>query len=263
MTSETYSPPVNVLLQLGEKRLRLHHKWIDYPQEYGFTKADIPELTRMAIDQELNWAESDKPESWAPVHAWRALGQLKAEDAIEPLLSVFSDMEGNDWFNEEMPEVFSLIGPAALSPTRDFLENPKNPLYCRWTAASILVKLGQTHPELRAACVAALEAPLERYSSNNPEMNGVLVNSLLDLEAKESAPIIEQAYAAKWVDFAICGDWLDVQRHLGLLSPTEVYERRHQVDADRLRVKTSKLPASPSKGFGAETAQKKPKKKSK
>lgn len=54
MTSETYSPPVNVLLQLGEKRLRPYHKWIDYLQEYGFTEADIPELTRMAIDQELN-----------------------------------------------------------------------------------------------------------------------------------------------------------------------------------------------------------------
>ncbi|TVP61729.1 MAG: hypothetical protein EA342_20265 [Leptolyngbya sp. LCM1.Bin17] len=36
---------------------------------------------------------SDSKEVWAPVHAWQALGQLKAEAAMEPLISIFNKKE--------------------------------------------------------------------------------------------------------------------------------------------------------------------------
>ncbi|MBF1999985.1 MAG: DUF1186 domain-containing protein [Synechococcales cyanobacterium M58_A2018_015] len=259
MAPAIYSPPVDALLQLGQKHLRLRQKWTNYPEVYGLTADHIPELIQMAIDQDLNWADSDRLEVWAPVHAWRALGQLKAEAAIEPLLSIFNEMEDSDWFREEMPEVFALIGPAVLAPVRNFLANPENAFYCRWTAANILVKLGQAHPEVWQDCTAVLAERLEQFSRNSREFNGMVVSCLIDLQAQDAAPKIERAYAAKWVDESICGDWIDVQRELGLISRAEVYERRHHVDAERLRSKASKLPSTPSKGFG--TSQKTQKKK--
>ena len=41
----------------------------------------------MATDEELNQGDSDSQEFWSPVHAWRALGQLKAVQALEPILA--------------------------------------------------------------------------------------------------------------------------------------------------------------------------------
>jgi hypothetical protein len=262
MAPVTYSTPVDALLQIGEQHLRQRRKWADYPEIYGLTAEHIPELIQMAIDQDLNWADSDSLEVWAPVHAWRALGQLKAEAAIEPLLSVFNEMEDSDWFREDMPEVFALIGPAALVPAKDFLANPENAFYCRWTAANILTKLGETYPEVRQDCIAALEERLEQFSKNSREFNGMIVSCLIDLQAQDAAPTIERAFAAKWVDASICGDWIDVQQELGLISRAEVYERRHHVDAERLRSKSTKL-SSATQGFGAGTSKKTQKKKAK
>jgi hypothetical protein len=261
MAPVTYSPPVDALLRLGEKHLRLRHKWADYAEAYGLTADHIPELIQMAIDQDLNWADSDSLEVWAPIHAWRALGQLKAEAAIEPLLSVFNEMEESDWFREEIPEVFALIGPAALAPVKDFLSNAENAFYCRWSAANALTQLGEAHPEVRQDCIAALEEQLEQFSRNSREFNGMIVSCLIDLQAQDTAPTIERAYATKWVDISICGDWLDVQQALGLISRAEVYERRHNVDAERLRSKASKLHSNPTKGFGTGTSKKDQKKK--
>jgi hypothetical protein len=89
--------------------------------------------------------------------------------------------------------------------------------------------------------------------------NGVLIASLMDLEAQESAPLMERAFAAKRVDSSIAGDWIDVQYGLGLISQAEIYDLRRQVDAEKLRSKTSKVAANPPKGFGAEPSKKKKK----
>ncbi len=259
MTSVTYSAPVNALLQLGEEHISLGQAWPDYAKLYALTAEHIPDLIQMAIDQDLNWADPESPEVWAPVHAWRALGQLEAEAAIEPLLSIFNTMEDDDWLPENMPDVFALIGPAAIPPVQAFLANPENVFYRRWTAASILVKLGQTHPEARTDCIAALEQQLEQFSKNSPDLNGVLAASLMGLDAKASAPLIERAFAAKRVDLSIAGDWIDVQYGLGLISRAEAFDLRRRVDAEKLRSKASKVGAEPTKGFGSGLSKKKKK----
>jgi hypothetical protein len=52
---------------------------------------------------------------------------------------------------------------------------------------------------------------------SDPSLNGFVIRSLIQLEAVESAPVIEQTFAADAVDFLITGDWQDVQVELGLL----------------------------------------------
>ena len=92
---------------------------IIYPS--GLTAGQIPELIQMARDEELHRADSDSLEVWAPIHAWRALGQLRAEAAIVPLLRLLEriDEEDDDWVVEELPVVFGMIGPTAdLGPSR-------------------------------------------------------------------------------------------------------------------------------------------------
>jgi hypothetical protein len=214
MTAATYPPPADQLLTLGD--LRGTGEWRDY-RALGLGPEHIPDLIRMATDHDLNRAGPDTPEVWAPVHAWRALGQLRAEAASEPLLGLFDDQEDSDWFNEDMPEVFARIGPAAIPALAAFLDDRARQRYPRITAASCLDHIGNAHPEARDACVAALVRTLEDFAAHDPTLNAFLISSLINLRAAEAAPAIERAFAADGVDLSIAGDWEDVRIALDLL----------------------------------------------
>ncbi len=56
---------------------------------------------------------SDRPEVWAPIHAWRTLGQLHAAAAIAPLLGLlhYIDDDDDDWAAEDLPRALGLIRP--------------------------------------------------------------------------------------------------------------------------------------------------------
>ncbi|WP_421657022.1 DUF1186 domain-containing protein [Leptothermofonsia sp. ETS-13] len=203
MAEHAYLPPLDKLLTYGD--CRKIRQFPDYVEELGLKPEHIPELIRMATDSELNWADSDSLEVWAPVHAWRALGQLKAEAAIEPLLSIADELEDSDWFNEELPEVFAMIGPAAIPPAAAFLADSSHSLYPRVTASKCLVKIAETHSEARDECVAIITQQLDQFMKNNPALNGFLIADLLELKAVESAPAIERAFAAKRVELDIAG----------------------------------------------------------
>jgi len=68
----SYLPPLDRLLTYGDCRELPDDP--NYVDELGLTADHIPELIRMATDEELlEWEESGGMEAWAPVHAWRSL----------------------------------------------------------------------------------------------------------------------------------------------------------------------------------------------
>ena len=112
LTPDPYPAPVNQLLQLGDLRGAKPSR--DY-LALGLSLEHVPDLVRMAQDDALHWADSESKDVWAPIHAWRALGQLRSETAIGPLLGLLHriDDDDDDWADEELPKVFGQIGPAA------------------------------------------------------------------------------------------------------------------------------------------------------
>lgn len=211
MTAWDYPEPVSKLLTMGDPEV---HKWPDY-LALGLSPEHVPDLIRMVLDDALY----DDPASWAPIHAWRALGQLRAEEAIEPLTQLLQDIDDfdDDWALEEMPTVFALIGPAAIPTLADYILDTSHGTWARVTAARSLKEIGTNHPDVRSACVSVLTTALERFEMLEPEVNGFLILYLVDLEAVEAAPIMERAFEAGCVDPMVMGDWEDVQIELGLL----------------------------------------------
>jgi len=65
------------------------------------------------------------------------------------------------------------------------------------------------------------EERLERFEENESDVNAFLVEALVELGAKEAAPVIERAFAEGYVDPMVMGDWEDVQVELGLKSAEE------------------------------------------
>ncbi len=221
MTTTSYGPPVDKLLTLGDAHDSMDH-WPDYVA-LGLGPEHIPDLVRMATDEEPRQADSEGLEVWAPIHAWRALGQLRAEAAIEPLTGLLHqiDDDDDDWVGEELPEVYGMIGPAATQALAAYLADASHPLYARIAAAHSFAEIGKSHPGSRADCVAALTAQLERFAENDHTLNAFLVSFLIDLKAIESAPVMERAFAAGRVELPVAGDWEDVQIGLGLRQTRE------------------------------------------
>ncbi|NUM73325.1 PBS lyase [candidate division KSB1 bacterium] len=211
----SYPPPVDKLLTYGD--CRKFREWPDY-LALGFTHEHVDDLIRMATSEELNWGDSDSLAVWAPVHAWRVLGQLRAAAAIAPLINFLKYVEPDDqWAPLELPQILGMIGPAAIPVLAEFLLNPTNGLYPRTYAGDSLCEIGKWHPEFREACVKHLAAAIKQAENNHPSLNGFILANLLDLKAVEAAPEIKRAFDAEAIDPSIAGDWEDVQIEFGLL----------------------------------------------
>jgi hypothetical protein len=132
----------------------------------------------MVTDTDLYGAEQDEIEGWSPVHAWRALGQLKAEEAVEPLLQAYERFGEQDsgwweWFSDELPDVFLMIGESAISGIRRYLshrERSKEAAFSQFTAIEGLERIAKANPDLNAS----------RFVSRNSDMLPSIVQMSMD-----------------------------------------------------------------------------------
>lgn len=185
-----------------------------------FRREDIPALVRMATDMELFFNDESEGTWAAPIHAWRALGQLRAPQGVAPLIEVLrfpweEDDELDEWRNDEIPAVLAQIGEAALEPTGALLHDRSQPMWGRISAAKGVSGIGKNYPNLRDRCVALLTEVLGTYA-NGKVLNGAVIGNLLDLNAVESLEIIREAYSRGKVDPAVSGDIEDVEIELGV-----------------------------------------------
>ncbi len=224
MIEHTYTEPVSKLLTLGRPDNR---GWHDY-LKMGITLQDIPELIRLVEDKELRWMESpaDLPEDgditewYGQIYAWRALAQLKAEEAIPALLSILQEIDeyGDDWYGEEAFEVFPMIGPAAIRPLAEYLADTKHGTWARVAASKSLQKMVEAHTETKDECAAAIVTALKSYKDNDESLNGSMISDLLQMNAAlEHIGLIEEAFKSGNVDEAVDGDFEDIQIRLGLI----------------------------------------------
>lgn len=225
-----YSPPVDQLLALGD--IRGQEEWLDYPR-LGLTDKDIPELIRLATDQELHWGEAENKVVWAAIHAWRALGQLRAEAAVQPLLDLIEPhIEiGDDWVFEEMPDVFGMIGPSTLPVLEAYIAKKHKVEGAASCVAEGIEQIAKRFPEARDLCVAAIIRRLERFQTNDEFLNAILIDGLTELRATEALTLIERAFKADKVDEFVRGDWEDIQIEFGLKekrdTPARPFEMVH------------------------------------
>ena len=215
--SAPYLPPVDRLLKLGAEPAR-RRTWPDY-RTLGLEPRHVAALVRMATDPAHFAAAERDPASWAPVHAWRALGQLQAQEAAAPLLSLLQQRRDDYWVQEEVPGVLGMIGAAALHGATLLLFDEEKDEDLRMAAATVIGNVALTHPDRLDEAAAVLVKQLEDWPHQAPSLNAFLVAELAGLgeAAAAAAPVMEAAFAAGAVNQALCGTWEDVQVDLGLL----------------------------------------------
>jgi hypothetical protein len=222
-----YADPVCQLLTLGKPADFDLAKWPDYAATFGFGHAHIEALIRMACDTALNDDESEADSVWAPVHAWRALGQLRAEAAVALLLASLTALDGDDVADTEIPVVLGMIGPAAIPHIAAFLSDRSNSEWVAATAMSGLAEIGKRHAASRAESIGILTGVLEPHADANPTTNGFAVAALLDLKAVEAIDTIRAAFRRGAIDCSIAGDAEDVEIEFGLRDRRATRAPRH------------------------------------
>jgi hypothetical protein len=229
MPTHTYEPPVAEPLSYGEAEGNTSKDWPNYVQDLGLTANHVPVLIQMVQDEQLwklfmgNFDREDEfidagidPEAalWAPIHAWRSLGQLQAIEAIDPLVQILQQHD-LDWCWEELPQVFGLMGAGALDPLEELLST-KIDYNNKITLVEGMGRIAKTFPELRDRTVEALTRQLSQFKTHHRSVNGSIIAQLLDFKATEAVPEMEAAYGAKKVDEMFVGSWARVQIDLGL-----------------------------------------------
>jgi hypothetical protein len=79
-----------------------------------------------------------------------------------------------------------------------------------------LLEVVANHPETRAQVVGILTAQLSRREPKQYGLIASMVSDLLDLDAVESAEVIERAFAAGVVDEGCIGNFEKVREELGV-----------------------------------------------
>jgi hypothetical protein len=167
MSSSNYTSPVNRIFQLEPPPAIVD--WSIYAN-LGITVEHLPELARMAIDEDLLYGEADA-EFLAPSHAWRMLALVGTPEAIAPLITVLHGWseENWDWLGEEIKVVFGKIGSAALPELAKTLGNSQHSSYTRENAVMSIAEIFEHHPAAHDECIAVLTAQLSRFSKNDPD----------------------------------------------------------------------------------------------
>lgn len=213
-----YAPPLDRLVTLGEPDFG-YRAWLDYPARYGVGPEHVPQLIRMLRDPRWDEAAAGSPFVYAVVHAWRALGQLRAEAAVPELLRIIREADrDDDWVGEDLPAVFEHIGAPAYAPLVAVFSDRRQPEHVRSRAACSLGQIGAAAPQLRSDAVRLLTRALDAYTPESPEMHGYIVNALLQLRAVEAIPSLRRAYEEERVDDLFV-QWREVERELGLTGP--------------------------------------------
>jgi hypothetical protein len=256
MTDANYPPPLDRLLTYGDPGFQQRAEWPDYVAMCQRGPRHVPALIRRRSDDDLNEADTDSPEVWAPLHAWRALGQLRAEAAIDPLLTLLTTGDEDrldDSTLEELPDVYAMIGPAAIPALSALLADDSPGIYGRMSALTALGKIAEQYPDARDAALVPIVRQLEAYATNDEDLNGCLSSELMRLKATETLPLIEQVFRVGQVD-PMMATWDDVQIEFGLKTPEEVGRDPERPLADPLRVRRMQeqfgiAPPAPIKPF--------------
>lgn len=212
----------DIIFSLGEDKAREHYtgELPDY-LHYGFTEDDVIDLIALTADDKLRHARDS--DFWVPIHAWRVLGQLGAQQAIKPLLDIFDDLmeTDNDWALSELPCVMGLIGPSAIVPLASYMRDKRHTEYARVMAMDGLCEIAKKDATVRADILTIYRAYLKDPDLEMSAMNGLLLACTLDLDGKELAEDIRPLFDKECVDLGVVGDMEDVEIALGLRDERE------------------------------------------
>ena len=180
----------------------------------------VTEVIDVALDMDFLELPESEPAGWAPIHALQVLRELAPIEAAEPLTGLFN--EEGDWIGEDLPAVYSAIGPQAIPVLRDYLFTASHNPRARIIASNCLVAIGQAHRDVRNQIVQMLVDFLDRpeadESADEEEITTFVIADLGELGDRTAYEAIRRAFDEDRVAPAIVS-LEDIEREFRMRSP--------------------------------------------
>ncbi|NLS77532.1 MAG: hypothetical protein GXY76_09765 [Chloroflexi bacterium] len=148
-----------------------------------FREQAIPHLIELMCDRRL-WRADAIGGGWVPIHAVDVLGQLRATEAVEPLLRILIETDPEDILYDHILAALERIGQPALPCILDVMAFSRNSRF-KLALAPVLGAVGRGSP---AACDALEVLYLELDKNADP---GLVVLGLIALQDKRTVPLLK------------------------------------------------------------------------
>lgn len=213
-----YSQKIQPLFNWGRKPLMNIYNRPDY-EKFGFTKEDIPELLRLAIDIRYedfyDYEEYEKEIDrffYATIYAVEILGRLQAIEAIKPILEKLYENEDNDFLIESMPNFFGDMGVNAIEILKEHIRSRDE---VQLILFEVFKHILEKHPEEEDLISSFLIDYLNTTKSDSLHITFGLL-ALVDCSGAKHIEFIREIFKTKDIDYSIFGDIESIEIRLGL-----------------------------------------------
>jgi len=187
-------------------------------KKFNFTKEDISELTKLALDnrsEEINYELYHKEADrlyYASAYAVIALGKLGAIEVIETLVEKMYLNQDSDAYHEAIIDYLGYIGVEAI----DFIENELLTVSKdKMTLFDGLDKIVKNNPK-ELERVSALLVKYLKTTDDNKSHLGFAISLLVEFSGAKYIDVIREIFKTKEVDIMFVGDLEDIEMKLGL-----------------------------------------------
>ncbi len=163
-----------------------------------------------------------------PAHAILLLAELKATTSLNYALNLMrqDDDWAHFWFDDMVSEVFPILFYKMmdddLTVLKNYLLEPNNYSFHRMAIGTAITILAHHHPERRQECIDLFHEILNIFYDNrndfqdiiDVELNASIVSDLIDLQSKDSFPIIEKLFTADLILDEMAGDLDEIREEL-------------------------------------------------
>ena len=229
---EEYSKKVYKLFELGYEFLTENDE-LDY-KKFGFNEENIKELIRLSLDTRYlisNYGFTEEQEEtlfFAGVHAINVLTELKAVEAIEPLIDrmVFENGE-NDYISESLIAFLGDVGEATIPYLEPLLLSTDEGGYLLsvFDAFEIMIK---NNSKLEEKVEEVLIAYIAK-ENHKPINLASAISLLVDRTQDKHIELIRKTFDTKEVDFRWRGDLEDIEIDLGLRKERETERPKNEL----------------------------------
>ena len=154
--------------------------------------AAIPELLHFLNDDSLH-AEDSPGAGWPPIHAVNLLAELKATEAVEPMLRLLCETNWDDIIHDRIVLHLAEIGPSVVEPALAILEGGV-PEDVHHSICCVLAEVGVRDPRIYAQLCTLFDANqvfgatcLSAYG--DPAALPILEGAIEDFEPNFDSPI--------------------------------------------------------------------------
>ena len=207
--------------------------WFDYRAHYGFDEIDVVSLIDL-MGENMNRAPSASNDSYASIHACRALAQL-GDTVTEDYFYTLIDRSCNYVLVRNARAALRLLPRSQLRNLESYFYDSRIDDDYRMALIDQACELVRADGELRETCISFLRKALADYARYSPGLNGMLIHYLIQLKATKASDEIQAALASGKTEDEITGPWPAVQVALGLAKKTDFSEDELLCASDRQR----------------------------